>query len=109
MLRVTIDLWPFGEEQYKKTLGTIDIVNDGSGNHTVGYYNVTLSDGRTGKVSGWPRLTSDAFDLVLEALGEAVSSSESCDFCAELAEMDAYYKANPDALEGAYDYVPEDE
>lgn len=38
MIRVTIELWPFGSKSNAKTLGVIDIWNDGTGNPKVGNY-----------------------------------------------------------------------
>jgi hypothetical protein len=36
MIRVTIELLPLGGELGRRTLGTIDIANDGTGNGLVG-------------------------------------------------------------------------
>lgn len=40
MLKVNIDLWPFGNGTYKKTLYSFDIANDGTGTNAHGNYMV---------------------------------------------------------------------
>ena len=59
MLRVTIELVPFGIEEHRKLLGMIGIVNDGSGSLDVGNYDIALSDEgpftRDGKTRNWRR------------------------------------------------------
>ena len=56
MLRITIDLIPFGSEAHKTNLATVDVVNDGSGNGIIGNYDVrgqgvmdTSDEGGTGR------------------------------------------------------------
>ena len=39
MLRVTVELLPFGDESAKKTLTTFDIANNGTGNLNLDYGN----------------------------------------------------------------------
>ena len=43
MLRVTIDLIPFGREELKKELGVVEIINDGTGNAELGNYDVYVN------------------------------------------------------------------
>lgn len=43
MLRVTIELIPHGIETQAKTIGVVEIINDGTGNQQAGNYNVTAS------------------------------------------------------------------
>ena len=43
MLRVTVELLPFGDESAKKTLTTFDIANNGTGDVEYGNYDVRLS------------------------------------------------------------------
>lgn len=38
MLRVTIEIVPFGSEEEKRTLSTINIINDGTGTSKYGNY-----------------------------------------------------------------------
>lgn len=40
MLRVTIEIVPFGIEENKRTLSTINIINDGTGNNKYGNYRI---------------------------------------------------------------------
>jgi hypothetical protein len=40
MLKITVELWPFGSEVHKKTLAVMDIANDGTGTATRGNYKV---------------------------------------------------------------------
>jgi len=48
MLRVTLEIVPFGIESVKRTIGTLEISNVG-GNHKVGSYSVTATDRDGGK------------------------------------------------------------
>ena len=77
MLRVTIELLPLGVESRKRTLGTVLIINDGSGSATRGNYDVRVlsSNGRTfnlGRVTGFPRRREGAVKLLLLALKAAL-------------------------------------
>lgn len=81
MLRVTIELLPFGSEARKRHLGTIDIANDGAGTRERGNYKVRLSkfgrpasDWKTGAVENFPRLSLGPYDLLLRALVSTVGS-----------------------------------
>ena len=38
MLRITIDLIPYGDEHYTKTIGLMEIANDGTGDVDTGNY-----------------------------------------------------------------------
>ena len=40
MLRITVELLPYGDESRKRTLGTILAANDGTGDALTGHYNV---------------------------------------------------------------------
>ena len=42
MIRVTIELIPFGNEARKRVLGTMVLVNDGTGSAQTGNYNCFL-------------------------------------------------------------------
>lgn len=81
MLRVTIELLPFGSEERKRHLGTIDIANDGRGTRERGNYMVRLSkfgrpttDWKKGAVLDFPRQTLGPYDLLLRALIATVGS-----------------------------------
>lgn len=45
MIKVTVELWPFGDEATKKTIATARVWNDGSGNPFEGSYGYELKDG----------------------------------------------------------------
>lgn len=70
MIRVTVELLPHGSESGKRTLGTLDIANDGSGNEEFGNYSGVLHaeytgrSGRTGKVLQFKRKTNSVWSLV---------------------------------------------
>lgn len=85
MIRVTIELFPHGRVDRAKTLGIIDIANDGSGNSNTGNYNFYAWDRGTDKnlphtrenlkkakwagyLEGFPRKRLLAFDLLFRCL-----------------------------------------
>lgn len=80
MIHVTIELWPYGREENKKTLGVINIANDATGTHDRGNYlaKVFRSSKSLGslekvkwttvRVFGFPRHTLTAYDLLLRVL-----------------------------------------
>lgn len=43
MIRVTVELLPFGKEESRETLTTFDIANDGTGNSARGNYKIRKS------------------------------------------------------------------
>ena len=40
MIRVTIEIYPFGFFTLKRLLGTVDIINDGTGDAKIGNYKI---------------------------------------------------------------------
>lgn len=88
MLRVTIELVPFGVETQAKVLGRIGIVNDGSGDLAIGNYEVSLSDeacytrdGKPGtwrkvKLKGFRRRAFGPYHILLAALLAAIPPAE---------------------------------
>mgnify|MGYP001580238924 CR=1 FL=1 len=76
MLRVTIELVPFGIENQKRTLGTLIIANDGTGTPTRGNYEAhfySRNNRRSHKVytvHGFPRQTKSAWNLIWRLLNE---------------------------------------
>ena len=69
MLRVTIELLPFGSEERKRHLGTIDIANDGRGTRErLSKFGRPFTDWRRGAVLDFPRLSLGPYDLLLRAL-----------------------------------------
>ena len=70
MIKVTIDLWPFGLEKNKKTLYTFDIANDGTGDSTRGNYKVRYpgKEWEEKVVTNWPRQSYPVLKLVYKVL-----------------------------------------
>lgn len=72
MLRATIDLIPHGQEDQRRTLQTLEIVNVG-GTRESGRYHCELMNAAgqviaEGAVTGWPRREREPAALVHEAL-----------------------------------------
>ena len=81
MIVVTVELWPGGDAERKKTLGTAHIINDGTGTVQRGNYDVRLFTWHTppkvwkrGRVVGFDRLGRGPFDLLYLALRGIVGS-----------------------------------
>ena len=70
MIRITIQLIPKGDESRARTLGTMEIANDGTGDLQVGNYEGTLHaeytqpNGRKGRVSNFNRQKQSVWSLV---------------------------------------------
>lgn len=76
MLKIRIELWPFGNEAQKREIATMDLWNDGTGDRYVGNYqgeaHVPASvynelDNRHGSVKGYDRI-QNVWTLVAEML-----------------------------------------
>lgn len=52
MLRITVELVPFGDDRYSKKIGSMLIANDGSGNGCVDNYAWTAEDDRGNSIEG---------------------------------------------------------
>ena len=79
MIVITIELWPGGKEELKKPLGTMKIINDGTGTQSRGNYKVLLSTWnspnrkwREGKITGFPRKSKGPYDLIYRGLRKIV-------------------------------------
>ena len=73
MLRITIELVPWGVESCAKVIATGKIVNTGTGSPTQGSYRIELCDAagrkwRCGIIAGFPRKRLLAWDLLYRAL-----------------------------------------
>jgi hypothetical protein len=71
MLRVTVELFPFGDENYKKVITIFDIANDGTGTCDNGNYKIRTSP--SGEwfdkvVTNYPRQSDNVRTLVYQAL-----------------------------------------
>lgn len=70
MIRVTIEILPGGNESRKRTLGTLEIANDGTGDQEIGRYNAVLHaeytgpEGRQGRVVEFYRHRQSVWSLV---------------------------------------------
>ena len=60
MIRVTVELVPYGVEDYKKVIARMKIVNNATGNKNFGNYNYEIMDEdghiTSGIYSGFPRV-----------------------------------------------------
>lgn len=70
MLQVTIELWPFGQEEYKRVIGGLQIANDGTGTKEKGnyVYRESQNDEWKPSVTGFDRDTKEVERLVYEVL-----------------------------------------
>lgn len=77
MLRVTVELVPFGVESKKHEIAKMEIINDGTGTNTKGNYDVRVFVRnskhvmRKGKVSEHSRLAESVWTLVDKAIRSA--------------------------------------
>lgn len=83
MVKVTIELCPYGFEANKEVLGVVYISNDGTGTRESGNYNVEIDNEhikrKTGievehlyRVENFPRLNLGVYDLLYRALKAVV-------------------------------------
>ena len=75
MIRVKIELVPYGKEDWARQIGSVIISNDGTGTTAVGNYKYTLSDD-TGKISGelkeFKRVKGNVFHLLRDVLNKTL-------------------------------------
>jgi len=75
MLRITIELVPFGKEEFKRTIGGINIINDGTGDTKYGNYKYELIDNlansNKGELKGHNRF-QNVFRLLQNVLNKAL-------------------------------------
>jgi len=75
MLEIKIDLVPFGREAGRRTIGTVRIANDGTGDGVMGNYKYTLADEAaeiTGELKKFKRIKGNAFHLLRDVLIKAL-------------------------------------
>lgn len=82
MIKVTIELWPMGNEARKQNLGEIIIANDATGSNHIGNYWFKLMKSaryaktagvwKKGEVKDFPRTRLGPYDLLYRVLREAV-------------------------------------
>lgn len=73
MIRITIEILPFGFEDNKRTVGSMEIYNDATGTATRGNYVFKFFDklGRkrfNGEIKDFPRKQLTAWDLLFRIL-----------------------------------------
>jgi hypothetical protein len=85
MLKIKIELWPFGDESKKRTLGELDIWNDATGTADFGNYGYRLNEEGSpfaaeldgiGEITDWNR-RNPASLLVWKALDDFFSKEEN--------------------------------
>jgi len=79
VLRITIELVPWGIESRAKIIATGTIANTGTGTPTSGNYRVELRDAtdrkwKSGTITGFPRKRLLAWDLLYRALEKVVGN-----------------------------------
>jgi hypothetical protein len=79
MLRITIELVPYGDESKKEVIGIATIANDATGDQTTGNYKYHISKWgkgnamwKAGKLAGFPRKRLGPWDLLFRVLSDAV-------------------------------------
>lgn len=74
MLRIKIDLVPYGKEEWTRSIGEMEIINDGSGDHVNGNYIYEIWDGAAtikGELKNHDR-TQNVFKLLQAVLNKAL-------------------------------------
>ena len=83
MIKVTVELWPHGDESRKLTIATADIWNDGSGSPSLGSYGYELRGAsgqalRKGFIGEFKRQDFSVWWLVAACLKFAFDDLEKC-------------------------------
>jgi len=72
MIKITVEIIPFGFEELKRKVGIMTIVNDGTGTKKRGNYNYSMSTGgrtwRKGRVENFPKLSGSVWNLIYRVL-----------------------------------------
>lgn len=82
MLKLTLEVIPFGKDELKKTLGIVEIINDGTGDHELGNYTIYVDPD-----NGGDKFTIKKFIRsrgAWELVGEALSEKEAREFALEM-------------------------
>lgn len=80
MIKITIEIIPFGVDSMKRVLGVMDIVNDATGSDTIGNYEIMLRTGGEtvfAYLEGIPRRKDDALTLVTAAFNAVFKGREN--------------------------------
>lgn len=76
MLKVTVEIWPFGDSDQRRTLAEMFIINDGTGNIETGNYDVRAYGAEGLELLGVGRVTGHL--RALPVLDLVRKSIESC-------------------------------
>lgn len=69
MIKITCELWPYGEKKRREKIAEIDIINDGSGTGGIGNYKYHINDlPEIGTVKNFQRLDKNVIELLYEVL-----------------------------------------
>ena len=82
MIRITVEIIPYGIESAKLTLTTAEIWNDASGTKSAGNYGYKLNDvgrnkprcWRKGEVKNFPRTRKNVWYLIRRVLNAAITN-----------------------------------
>lgn len=98
MIKVTMTMFPRGDESKAYHLGTVEIINTGRGTESMGEYQIRLAKRgqpkdywRVGEVNGFPRKSRGPYDLLLRSLIATVGDRQK----RVVEELDAEYFASP--------------
>ena len=78
MIRVRVDLVPFGNEDKAKQIAEMVIANDGTGTHLIGNYGYVWNDGRfsgDGALIGFNR-DDGIWELIYKCLGSSETHND---------------------------------
>lgn len=84
MIKVTVELWPFGSEERKEVIAEAFIANDGSGNQTNGNYECWVKQKtnrslKFGRVKNYKRWSNPVWKLVELCIQSAFRGDEKPD------------------------------
>lgn len=83
MLVIRYEIWPGGDQEKRRILGTIAIANDGTGDHNTGNYKYTVTGKRgltlkygLGNIKGYKRQVHSPWKLAWEVLDKMFKERE---------------------------------
>lgn len=83
MLRVTVELVPYGLEKAKKKIAIMEIWNDGSGDVAIGNYGFKISETadiknewKSGELKNFPRLGLNVYHLIFRILRKVLKNGK---------------------------------
>lgn len=114
MLRITIELVPWGIEARAKVIATGTIANTGTGTSTNGDYRIELRDAagrrwKTGHIKGFPRKRLLPWDLLYRALKKLVGTRNPTLDSSPLSVLRGEHKQQRNNAKGTNDDRPSSE